>query len=97
MRTSGLFPSNLDPFVFAVGLRGESRLNKKGHCITSTVRSDEIFSMVKRLFPLTFRILNLSSLRRCKMGKMDTMGEKNNSYHAISGAYRTRTMPLFRL
>ena len=23
MRTSGLFPSNLDPFVFALGLRGE--------------------------------------------------------------------------
>ena len=26
MRTSGLFPSNLDPFVFAMGLRGESRI-----------------------------------------------------------------------
>ena len=30
------------------------------------------------------------------MGKMDTMGEKKYSYHAISRAYRTRTMPLFR-
>ena len=46
--------------------------------------------------PPTFGILNLSSLRRCKMGKMDTMGEKKYSYHAISRAYRTRTMPLFR-
>ena len=29
MRTSVLFPSNLDPFVFTVGLRGESRINRR--------------------------------------------------------------------
>ena len=29
MRTSGLFPSNLDPIVFALGLRGESHINRR--------------------------------------------------------------------